>query len=66
MAIFEEGSLRSASVYAQGECTLLVLHKDEFFDAMARTPALGQEMLKILARRVREANSKLVKNRENG
>src|SRR3989339_1145698 len=32
MALFEEGALRSATVVAEGECSLLVIQKEAFFN----------------------------------
>jgi CRP-like cAMP-binding protein len=59
MALFEEGKLRSASVYAKGDCTLLVIQKEDFFDAIAKHPGISIEMLKLFTSRLREANRKV-------
>jgi CRP-like cAMP-binding protein len=59
MALFEESTLRSASVYAKGDCTLLVIQKEDFFDAIAKHPGISIEMLKLVAARLRESNRKV-------
>ena len=60
MALFEEDKLRSASVYARGECTLLVIQKDDFIRALKKFPDISIELLKMFAGRVRDMNKKLL------
>jgi len=59
MALFEEGLLRSASIFAEGDCSLLVFHRDELFEAMILHPGISLELLKIFGKRLRESNEKL-------
>jgi CRP/FNR family transcriptional regulator, cyclic AMP receptor protein len=59
MVLFEEGQLRSASVFAKGECTLLILRRDDLFEAMAQHPAIAFEFIKMFGKRLRDANERL-------
>lgn len=66
MVVFEEGELRSATLTAVGDCTLLVFHRDDLYESMAKHPAIATEFIKIFSRRLREANAKiLVQNKTN-
>ena len=60
MALFEEDKLRSASIYARGECTLLVIQKDDFMRALKQFPDISIELLKLFARRLRDTNKKVL------
>lgn len=60
MSLFEEGLLRSASVFARGDCTLLVMKKDDFLEAINKAPGIAVELLKLFAGRIRENNRKLL------
>jgi len=60
MVVFEEGELRSASLVAVGDCSLLVFHRDDLYEAITKHPAIATELIKIFSRRLREANAKIL------
>ncbi|MFH0921618.1 MAG: cyclic nucleotide-binding domain-containing protein, partial [Fibrobacterota bacterium] len=60
MVVFEEGELRSASLFAVGDCALLAFHRDDLNEAIIKHPAIATELIKIFSRRLREANAKLL------
>ena len=58
MAIFD-AEVRSASVIAEGECTLLRIDSDALKDVLIDYPTIGIELLKIFVQRLRNANTKI-------
>jgi CRP-like cAMP-binding protein len=58
MALFDNEK-RSATVQAQEETQVLVLHKQEFSEAVREYPQLALQMCKELSRRLRELHQKI-------
>lgn len=58
MAILEEAP-RSASAAASEDCLLISIDKERFHQAIFEYPEIALEVLKALARRLREANAKI-------
>ncbi|MBN2035164.1 MAG: cyclic nucleotide-binding domain-containing protein [Chitinispirillaceae bacterium] len=56
-AIDEE--VRSASVMAAGDCTLLRISKEALIEVVLNAPLLGVELLKIFVKRLRAANQRI-------
>jgi CRP/FNR family cyclic AMP-dependent transcriptional regulator len=56
-AIDEE--VRSASVLADGDCTLLRISKEALIEVVLNAPHLGVELLKIFVKRLRAANQRI-------
>ncbi len=65
MALFDT-EVRSASVYAQGSCTLLCIQREELFDLLIDFPTIATEFLKIFIKRLRSANKKVESMALNG
>ncbi len=59
MALFEDGTLRSADVRADGPSILLSFQREDFFDVLSRQPRIAIELLVLFSRRIRELNEKL-------
>lgn len=49
---------RSASITAMTELTLLKIARDDFTEILAEKPEIAQGVLKVLTRRLREANKR--------
>lgn len=49
---------RSASITAMTELTLLKIARDDFTEILAEKPEIAQGILKVLTRRLREANKR--------
>ncbi len=47
---------RSASVTAMSDLTLLKIQRDDFMEILAEKPEISQGIIKVLTRRLREAN----------
>lgn len=56
-AIDEE--VRSATVLAHRDCTVLRIRKDHLLDVLRENPQISIELLKIFVKRLREADSKI-------
>lgn len=55
-----DGEPRSATVIASEECRLLVMHRRDFMSLLDRVPGVERKLLVELARRLREADSRIV------
>lgn len=55
-----DGGPRSATVLTTADCRLLVMHRRDFISLLERVPELERKLLVELARRVREADQRLV------
>lgn len=58
MSVIDE-EVRSASVVAVSECSLLRISKEALLDVVLDAPLLGVELLKIFVKRVRKANQRI-------
>lgn len=58
MAAIDE-EVRSATVAAQQECTVLRISKDDLHDVLRENPQIGIELLRIFVKRLRGANGKI-------
>lgn len=58
MSVIDE-EVRSASVVAEGRCSLLRISKEALLDVILDAPHLGVELLKIFVKRVRAANQRI-------
>jgi len=58
MAAIDE-EMRSATVAANEECTVLRISKDDLHDVLRDCPQIGIELLRIFVKRLRMANSKI-------
>lgn len=58
MAAIDE-EMRSATVAANEECTVLKISKDDLHDVLRDCPQIGIELLKIFVKRLRMANSQI-------
>jgi CRP/FNR family cyclic AMP-dependent transcriptional regulator len=59
LALLDRGP-RSATVRALSDCRLYVLHEAAFAAVLNEVPALAQKLLAALARRLRDAESRLL------
>lgn len=59
IVLFEEESLRTASVFASGKCILLCIERDEFLEQIMYHPKIAIELLKSFGQRLRKTNDKL-------
>jgi CRP/FNR family cyclic AMP-dependent transcriptional regulator len=53
---FVDEAPRSATAIAGPDCTLVLVEQRSFADLLRRVPALGIEIMKVMARRLRKAN----------
>lgn len=58
MAVLDDAP-RSADAVIQDEAVLLRIGSEEFYDVLAENPALTQGIVRLLTRRLREANAKI-------
>lgn len=58
MAAIDE-EVRSATVTANQECTVLKISKDDLHDVLRECPQIGIELLKIFVKRLRQANGRI-------
>jgi len=58
MAVVDE-EVRSASVCARENCTLLRLNREDLNDVIMNSPSIGVELLKIFVKRLRIANARI-------
>lgn len=58
MGLFEE-DVRSCTVRASGEATILTIDKRNFFKSIRRDPSLAYRLLEKMSNRLREANAKI-------
>lgn len=58
MGLFEE-DVRSCTVRAAGEATVLTIDKRNFFKSIRRDPSLAYRLLEKMSNRLREANEKI-------
>jgi CRP/FNR family cyclic AMP-dependent transcriptional regulator len=60
-----ESEIRSATVTALTDCSLLELHQKDFLELIAQNPAMGVKLLlrlsQILSRHLRKTNQDVVK-----
>jgi len=64
MVLFEEGQLRSANAIAIGDCTLLVLRRDDLLESMKQHPLIAFEFIKMFGQRLSMTNEQLRETRE--
>ena len=60
MGLFEE-DVRSCTVRAAGDATILTIDKRNFFKSIRRDPSLAYRLLEKMSNRLREANEKIQK-----
>jgi CRP-like cAMP-binding protein len=60
MAVLDQ-ALRSADAVIADEAVLLRIGSEEFYDVLAENPALTQGVVRLLTRRLREANARIAK-----
>jgi len=58
MAVLDDAP-RSADAVIMDEAVLLRIGSEEFYDVLAENPALTQGIVRLLTRRLREANAKI-------
>lgn len=58
MVMFEDAP-RSASCYANEDCDLLVIQREDLLEVIMAHPALAIELFRIFGKRLREANEKI-------
>ena len=58
MGLFEE-DVRSCTVRAAGQATVLTIDKRNFFKSIRRDPSLAYRLLEKMSNRLREANEKI-------
>ena len=58
MGLFEE-DVRSCTVRAAGDVTILTIDKRNFFKSIRRDPSLAYRLLEKMSNRLREANEKI-------
>jgi CRP-like cAMP-binding protein len=58
MVIFEDAP-RSASGFANEDCSLLIIQRDDLLDVILEFPGIALEMFRIFGKRLREANEKI-------
>ncbi len=58
MVIFEDAA-RSASGYANEDCALLIIQRDDLLDVVLEFPGIALELFRIFGKRLREANEKI-------
>lgn len=58
MVIFEDAQ-RSASGYANEDCALLIIQRDDLLDVVLEFPGIALELFRIFGKRLREANEKI-------
>lgn len=54
-----DGMARSASAYAETPCEAVLLHRNDFYAFLDRSPASSRRLLAFLSQRLREANDKI-------
>ena len=59
MALVEEDGRRSANAVVRRNATLIPINQRRFRDLVQRNPDFALEVMKVLARRVREMNERL-------
>jgi serine phosphatase RsbU (regulator of sigma subunit) len=62
LSVLEQGGLRTASVRARTPVTLLTMSRAEFQALLQRRPALAAEVLRVLSRRLREADAATIRD----
>lgn len=58
MVIFEDAP-RSASCYANEDCVVMNIDRDDLLDVIMEHPGIALEMFKIFGKRLRETNNKI-------
>jgi len=58
MVIFEDQP-RSASAYAEQDCQLMVIEKEELMEVILQYPGIAIQLFKVLGERLRTANEKV-------
>ncbi len=58
MVIFEDQP-RSASAYAEEDCLLMVIEKEELLEVIRQYPGIAIQLFKVLGGRLRDANEKV-------
>jgi len=54
-----DGEPRSATISALEKCELLVIHRDDFFRYLERSPRVAIKLLEVLARRLRRLSERV-------
>jgi serine phosphatase RsbU (regulator of sigma subunit) len=62
LSLLEQGGLRTASVRARTPVTLLTMSRADFQALLQRRPALAVELLRVLSRRLREADAATIRD----
>jgi ATP/ADP translocase len=60
MAVLDDAP-RSADAFIVDEAVLLRIESEEFYDVLAENPALTQGVIRLLTRRLREANARIAR-----
>jgi len=58
MAVLDQAP-RSADAVILDEAVLLRIESEEFYEVLAETPALSQGLIRLLTRRLRDANARI-------
>jgi CRP/FNR family cyclic AMP-dependent transcriptional regulator len=61
MAVLDQAP-RSADAVVLDEAVLLRIESEEFYEVLAENPALSQGLIRLLTRRLRNANARIVRN----